>query len=624
MFEALGEVIGNAFRSIVDAIGKVFTVRPEHVKAINAEIAGPAFSEDLFDAPEIKLFVHDLKETASHSPESILETLVEGYFKLIKTLYDSMIGILIPVKIKDFESAKTEAGHLTALATGFVLLTALLDTISTASSGTLVRNVVHIGRMFIATFGLDEYSRAVIAPAVGASVVPHLTYGFNEQFQAQIPPIQDVIRFTVREVYDPERRRELLSVPTPPEAYKFAKKHGYSPDIMDDYWAAHWVLPSAGELNTMLHRGVIDAKTWERYMRLNDYEPGMIDKYRAITYIPYARVDVRRMYDMKILDRDQVKRTYLDMGYDEEHAENLTKFVEELNKKQTDKTKVEGRDLTKAEIVKAFRIGNISHDEAKARLMDLDYDELEAEFILALEKHQETVKRRELSQKRLDLFYKYGVISEDEYRRRLIDLGYSPQAVNEIVEYMQTEAALEVKRLPLGTLREALRKKVISQQEFAERMRYLQYPDADVAVILALETQVPEAVPAKKEERRDLAASTYQRLFIENVIESEDQLRKYLSELKPPLPSDRIELLVKDAKMRKEKKAKPTEVEVPSEKTRSLAASTFQRLFIEDVIESEDQLYEYLSALKPPYPEDQLILLMEDAILRKSKEAKAK
>jgi hypothetical protein len=380
-----------------------------------------------------------------------------------------------------------EAGHLTALATGFVLLTALLDTIASAATGTLVRNVVHIGRMFIATFGLDAYSRAVIAPAVGASVIPHLTYGFNEQFQAKIPPIQDVIRFTVREVYDPARRRELLSVPTPSEAYKFARKHGYSSDVMDDYWAAHWVLPSIGELNTMLHRAAIDRAKWKRYVQLNDYEPTMIEPYEKIIYSPYTRVDIRRMFDMKILTREQVKRSYMDIGYDDEHAEALTKFTEELNRKSTDKTKVDGRELTKAEIIKAFRIGNITHAEAKTRLLDLDYDDTEAEFILSLEKHQETVKRRELSQKRLDLLFKNFVITEDEYRRRLIDLGYSVDAVNDIVILMKIEMESDIKRLPLGTLREALRKKAMTPDRFVEYARYLGYPDEDIQIILKME-----------------------------------------------------------------------------------------------------------------------------------------
>jgi len=624
IFEALGQAVGKAFRAIGDSILAKGEWSDERLKKFNEMLAKRSISEDMFMSEEFKKFSRELKEKLKGSPETLIEWLQTSYLSLMKMLYDTVIAIIVPVKVKDFDSAKQEAGHLTFLAIDFVLLTAVLDTMCTAASMTTVRNIVHIGSLFISTFGFDRYFNATIIPALNASLMPHLAYGYNEQFQAQLPNIQDVIRFTVREVYDPARRKELLSVPTPTEAYTFGKKQGFSERVMDDYWAAHWILPSISELNVMLHRGTIDLATWSRYVRLNDYDPTMIDNYEKITYNPYTRVDVRRMYDMKILDREKVKRTYKDMGYDEEHAENLTRFTEELNRKATDPDKVKGRDLVRTDIIKAFRIGNINYDEAKTRLMDLDYDAGEAEFILALEDHEEVVKRRELSQKRLDLLFKNFVITEDEYRRRLIDLGYSTTSVDDIVALMRIETSFDVKRLPLGTLREALRKKVISQQEFTERMRYLQYPDADVAVILAIETEIAEKIPVKKEDRRDLAAGTYQRLFIENVIESEDQLRKYLGELRPALPSDRIELLARDARMRKERKAKPTEVEAPAEKTRSLAASTFQRLFIEDVIESEDQLFEYLSALKPPYPEDQLILLMEDAILRKGKEVKAK
>jgi hypothetical protein len=240
-----------------------------------------------------------------------------------------------------------------------------------------------------------------------------------------MPPIQDVIRFTVREVYDPARRSELLSVPTPSKAYEFSRKHGFSDSITDDYWAAHWVLPAINDLNQMLHRRIIDPAKWKRYVTLNDYEPTMIDNFKKIIYYPYTRVDVRRMYEYGVLESKQVEDTYLDLGYDTEHARNLAIFAksivaipvikaryskgwitgnqvkEELLKTGMTATKAEEiyqtivaaekttrvtaeRDLTKAEIVKGVKKGVISIDEGVSLLQDMGYDQFESQYILAI------------------------------------------------------------------------------------------------------------------------------------------------------------------------------------------------------------------------------------------------
>jgi hypothetical protein len=53
--------------------------------------------------------------------------------------------------------------------------------------------------------------------------------------------------------------------------------------------------------------------------------------------------------------------------------------------------------------------------------------------------------------------------------------------------------------------------------------------------------------------KRDLAAATFQKFYIEGALATEDQLRRYLTELTPAYATDRIDLLVLDANIRKAK-----------------------------------------------------------------------
>jgi len=143
-----------------------------------------------------------------------------------------------------------------------------------------------------------------------------------------IPSPQDLITFLVREAFDPERLPVLLEGYPGTDFEEPMKLHGYAPSWSKFYWAAHWRLPSVGDLNEMLYRGNIDMNTWKKYMQYNDYIPEMIPQYNKIIYKPYTRVDVRRMYKAGVIDRDEVKKNYKWLGYDDEHAELLTQWVE--------------------------------------------------------------------------------------------------------------------------------------------------------------------------------------------------------------------------------------------------------------------------------------------------------
>jgi hypothetical protein len=259
-----------------------------------------------------------------------------------------------------------------------------------------------------------------------ATLWSRLRRAIMSTFTPEIPPLSDILRFVVREVYDPQRRKELLSVPTPKEAYEYGAKHGLPPHHVDDYWAAHWELPPVAHLIEMRRRGLIDDATFERYIRYHDYDPTMISNFSKLIWEPFSRIDLRRMWDLRLISDEDFIREMQWLGYDERHAkltltwlkayyvvrdlramyargwvteedikkalaeagvppERITEITRTIVKAAKPERTERQRNLTKDEILKGLKKGVITREQAVELLTRLGYDADEAEFIVETE-----------------------------------------------------------------------------------------------------------------------------------------------------------------------------------------------------------------------------------------------
>lgn len=192
------------------------------------------------------------------------------------------------------------------------------------------------------------------------------------------PSAQDFITFAVRDTFNPDvvkKYRYDENYPSQIDAY--VAKAGIDPEWMKHYWRAHWQLPSPTQMYEMIHRNKITMADAETLLKIADYSPYFIKPMLEISYNPYTRVDIRRMWDTGVLSREEVKRGYLDGGYDDEHAEKLTAWTVAEGMK-------EEADLTKAEIKAAYVAGELTASDAMGMFKNLGYDDRESEIIIAL------------------------------------------------------------------------------------------------------------------------------------------------------------------------------------------------------------------------------------------------
>ncbi len=131
----------------------------------------------------------------------------------------------------------------------------------------------------------------------------------------------------------------------------------------------------------MLHRGIIDEATLELLLRALDVMPFWRDKLIEISWNVPTRVDIRRFFDLGVIDETRLRQLYTAYGYHGVDLENIVDWTI----KQTKGTKTTAeKELTKAEIIKGVKKGVLSWDEGVELIMELDYDAATAELILAI------------------------------------------------------------------------------------------------------------------------------------------------------------------------------------------------------------------------------------------------
>lgn len=194
------------------------------------------------------------------------------------------------------------------------------------------------------------------------------------QSTEQLPTVQDIVRFAVRELYNPTERKRLdLDADFPEDFLREAEKLGFPPQAARDVWAAHWELPSPTQVFEMLHRRKLTPAEVDDYLKAADYAPVWRPLLRAISYSPLTRVDVRRVFKLGLAGRQLVYDNYRDLGYDDVNAEFLTRFTEADVSIERQQEKELLTAPLRSRAISLYNSGAISGDTLRAVLAQLKY-----------------------------------------------------------------------------------------------------------------------------------------------------------------------------------------------------------------------------------------------------------
>jgi len=127
----------------------------------------------------------------------------------------------------------------------------------------------------------------------------------------------------------------------------------------------------------MLHRTDMSEADYATLLKIADYPPLFRKWMTEVAYVPYTRVDVRRMYQVGVIKTYQeLVKAHTDIGYDLEKAQKLADFtVLEYGESE--------KEATRAEVVSAYQIGRLSNADARSFLAEMGYPGWIVEMYLA-------------------------------------------------------------------------------------------------------------------------------------------------------------------------------------------------------------------------------------------------
>ncbi|MGH6997763.1 MAG: hypothetical protein ACREEO_06180, partial [Phenylobacterium sp.] len=430
----------------------------------NALVGGAQAIGEFFQAGLRWLYDHvfDPVRDAIAVKMAIPRKLVFGEYETLEQLFDDLEDPLDPGSI---------AGFLFSMLALGIALPGMLSEVGLIKSQKFIQDAAkEVGRTIPSFSDLrDAFLRGLMSEAthdewLGRAGYSQQNIGYMKELYFDLPTPSDLIRMAVREVFSPEVVERFGQLEDfPPQFALFAKQIGISDFWARAHWGAHWDLPSATQGFEMFHRAVIDHGTLELLLRALDVMPFWRDKLIQIAYRPVSRIDIRRMFRLGVVDRERVKRTYLDLGYAPDDAAKLTEFV-------VRDSAVDERDLPREVLESAYQDRLVTRDEALAFFRNLGFSDELADLFLDRVDLRVDKQLAGLAEDIIEADFKSGAIGEGAARSQLGELGVPDQRADLLVDLWSRKLAVRTRELTPAQLLRLRRQDVIGDPDLRDRL----------------------------------------------------------------------------------------------------------------------------------------------------------
>jgi len=215
-----------------------------------------------------------------------------------------------------------------------------------------------------------------------------------------IPSISDLITFVVREVISPK------------DFYSWAAKQGLSEYWAKNYWEAHWRLPSFENLREAWWRGIISRDEFRKYVVWHDYKPeprpgiskSDMDIMNELSYELPGKLDLRWMWRWGLISEEEFRALLAKTGI---HPDYLDAVADAYMKNEL----LDERNRFATTLETLYSAGKISEDEFRRKMAEIGFSSDEID--LRADRAQYIIKGRKAEEEAVQT----GRETADEKRR---------------------------------------------------------------------------------------------------------------------------------------------------------------------------------------------------------------
>jgi Holliday junction resolvasome RuvABC DNA-binding subunit len=255
-------------------------------------------------------------------------------------------------------------------------------------------------------------------------------------------------------------------------------------------------VPSDSVIVKLYKAGRIDRETALRLLRMNGYKREWAEWILEATKEEKVEKDkdlskseVMRLRRYGIIDDNTFISFMKALGYDELEADYLLKLTKAtIPTQEPPKPKT----LTKDNILRAFELGVIREDEARNMLKALRYDDTSINVLIELAKARMNKEpeelKRDLTKADVLKALRLGLITRDQADAYLTALGYDERERAILLQFadIKEEVRQVRKTLPAATVARAFQLKIIDALTFETYLRLLGYGDFEIRILKAL------------------------------------------------------------------------------------------------------------------------------------------
>jgi hypothetical protein len=292
-----------------------------------------------------------------------------------------------------------------------------------------------------------------------------------------IPPVQDILTMVGHEAFEPDSIALLgLDLEFPEEQAEWLEKQGLTRYWQEKYWISHWEEPGIQTGYEMFHRQdpdnpghtIIDESVLDMLYRTVEIPKYWREKLTKIAYQPYTRVDVRRMHQLGVLSDNELYWSYRDLGYDDIHAQRMSEFTVDYNNGT-------GKDLSQAQVLKAYKMQLITRNESILLLGQLKFTEERADFLLTLTDFDREMEYQQDVIDDIKIRYQDNLIDANEARDKLGALNLTGSAIDLYMNTWEVKRLSNQKKPSKTDLDKFLKAKIITSNQYRLELQKLGY-----------------------------------------------------------------------------------------------------------------------------------------------------